>query len=155
MHNRGFALLFAILFVTAALSVSVGMYAIAYGEINIGRETVQASQAFNVADAGAECALLWRFRKDSFASAVPETIDCAGQQVNTAISGPVVDGLGNLISVTSVFDMSYDGHHYRVQVSRNMFPHPDPQTVITVFGENTDIVGTKSFQEMRVWDIDS
>jgi hypothetical protein len=145
---------FAVLFVTAAFSVSLGIFAVAYGEINIGRETSQASQAFNVADSGAECALLWRFRKDSFASAVPEAIDCAGQQANTTISSPVVDGLGNLISVTSTFDMNYDGHHYRVQVMRNMFPHPDPRTVITVFGENTDVAGVKSFQEMRVWDID-
>ena len=154
VNSRGFTLLLAALIASIVLALGSSIFLIAQKQVLLSSLSRDSQFAFYAADTGAECALLWRFRKDSFASAVPEAIDCAGQQANTTISSPVVDGLGNLISVTSTFDMNYDGHHYRVQVMRNMFPHPDPRTVITVFGENTDVAGVKSFQEMRVWDID-
>lgn len=82
MIKQGFSLLLTVLIVSIILSLALGIGSIVLNQIKLSGTGRQSQIAFYAADAGAECALYWDFRNNSFAiSTGPNTIVCAGKTI--------------------------------------------------------------------------
>lgn len=91
MKNKGFSLLFTILFIAAALSVSLGISGLVLGRIGLSGIGRDSQLAFYAADSAAECVIYWDIYWDSgtkFSTSSPSTITCAGQSRSVG-GGPV------------------------------------------------------------------
>ncbi|MEK7599212.1 MAG: hypothetical protein AAB474_02045 [Patescibacteria group bacterium] len=82
MKNKGFSLLFSILFIAAALSVSLGISGLVLGRIRLSGIGRDSQIAFYAADSAAECVIYWDIywiSEIKFSTSSPSTITCAGQ----------------------------------------------------------------------------
>jgi hypothetical protein len=78
--QRGIALLFTLLIIGVAISLSVGVFNIIIGELEIGEGARESTRAFFAADSGVECVLYWDLKEQAFVfgSGNEGAITCAG-----------------------------------------------------------------------------
>lgn len=76
---RGFTLLFAVLFVSATLALSLGLSNLIIGQIQLSGTGRDSQFAFYAADSGAECASYWDRIGNKFSTSSASSIVCAGQ----------------------------------------------------------------------------
>lgn len=121
MNHKGFTLLMTILFIAAALSVSLGVSGLVAGRIRLSGTGRDSQLAFYAADAGAECAIYWDRSQNKFSTSTASTITCAGQ------SRSVGGGL------TSSFALNFDnGSCVNVSVGKSNIA----ETIITSIGRS-------------------
>jgi len=75
--EQGFAMLFTVLLVSIALTISISISSVAYNQAILTSTAKQANRAFYAADAGIECALLFEYDPNSI-----EPFDCLGTTVD-------------------------------------------------------------------------
>ena len=78
-NKNGFTLLFAVLFVSATLALSLGLSNLIIGQIQLSGSGRDSQFAFYAADSGAECATYWDRFNNSFSTSSASNIVCAGQ----------------------------------------------------------------------------
>lgn len=76
--NRGIALLFTLLIISVAISLSVGVFNIILGELQIGEGAGESMRAFFAADSGVECILYWDLKEQAFVFDKEKEITCFG-----------------------------------------------------------------------------
>ena len=92
--NRGFTLLMTLLYVTASLSIGIGVALLIAGEVALSGTGRDSQFAFYAADFGAECALYWDLRHEGFPESPftvppaenPFTIQCGGDSTVEEVS---------------------------------------------------------------------
>lgn len=89
-QQRGVTLLFSLLVISAALSVSLGVANMVLGELLLSSTGRDSQVAFYTADSGVECALYWdlagsRLLDDPDVSCAGETVPLTRNQDNTRI----------------------------------------------------------------------
>jgi hypothetical protein len=75
--NRGIALLFTLLIISVAVSLSIGVFNIIVGELEIGEGARESTEAFYAADSGVECILYWDLKEHAFVFNQEKAITCA------------------------------------------------------------------------------
>jgi hypothetical protein len=90
--NRGIALLFTLLIIGVAISLSIGVFNIILGELEIGEGARESMRAFYAADSGAECILYWDLKERAFVFDKEKAITCAGSSPSFTRSSQTVDG---------------------------------------------------------------
>ena len=66
MNIRGFTLLMTLLYITATLSIGLGVGLLVMGELGLSGTGRESQRAFYAADFGAECALYWDLNGHKF-----------------------------------------------------------------------------------------
>lgn len=118
---RGFTLLFAVLFVSATLALSLGLSNLIIGQIQLSGTGRDSQFAFYAADSGAECATYWDRIANKFSTSSASSIVCAGQ--SRSVGG----------APTSSFDLDFtNGSCVSVSVNKS---NP-AETVITSIGHS-------------------
>jgi len=80
--QSGIVSLFAVVFLTVATTISVGVFTLLIGEFKLAGVQRESVKAFYAADSGIECALYWELRGDSFASTTAlNNIECGEGKV--------------------------------------------------------------------------
>lgn len=126
MKKRGFTLLFAVLIISVALSLSLGATNLVITQLAISRDTRESLEALYSANAGAECALFWDVQYkfdgpgqvsafDPLNSGATE-IECNGQ--NFFVGGPPSCIGAGCIDGTSVFELEFNGRCAQVTVDK-------------------------------------
>ena len=88
--NRGVALLFTLLIIGVAISLSTGVFNIILGELKIGEGARESMRAFYAADSGVECILYWDLKEQAFVFDKEKAITCVGlSPVFTRSSQPI------------------------------------------------------------------
>lgn len=125
MKKNGFTLIFAVLIISVALSLSLGATNLVITQLTISRDIRESLEAFYAANAGAECALFWdiqfKFDGPNEVSAfdplnlTTTEIECNGQ--NFFVGGPPSCSLG-CVDGTSVFEFTVNNHCVQVTVDK-------------------------------------
>ena len=126
---KGIALLFTLLIISLIFTISLGVYNLVSGEINLSGTGRESQLAFYAADSGAECALFWDLKhtgleKSAFDTESPTSpIQCTGRDITVNHSTP--SGFE--------FNLNFDnGSCVAVTVEKTL-----SQTTITAQGQNT------------------
>ena len=137
MKKNGFTLLFAILVISVALSISLGATTLVVSQLGISRDTRNSLEAFYAASAGEECALYWdvQYKFDlnppgvsAFDPANPATTQIECNNLNRNVGGPPAAAS----SGTSVFEFDLNNKCVQVTVEKTV-----SHTTITSRGRNT------------------
>lgn len=102
--NHGIALLFTLLIIGVAVSLSIGVFNIILGELEIGEGARESQRAFYAADSGVECILYWDLKEQAFVSGKEKAITCANINFESKFTQAIVndyDGGGPAIVYTS------------------------------------------------------
>ena len=141
MRDKGFALLYASLISALLLSLTLSIGFIVMKDIRLSSISRESQKAFYAADAAAECALYWDFRKEKFNPSVATTsgVTCSGQDIATPaheLSGADADGTPG-VGGSNPTKFQYDvGGNYCAKVF--VFKSATaPKTVIEARGYNT------------------
>ena len=140
LHDtRGFTLLYAVLMSSLLLTIGLGIFNITIKELLLSSAGRESQFAFYAADTGAECALYWDFKFDSFATSTDSEIKCGGVTMGGIVEGtPYHDtccgGAGP--NVRSEFTLDFAPEPYCVTVYVTKFEGPD-RTTIESRGYNT------------------
>ena len=86
-NPKGVTLLFALLVINVALSVSLGVSNLVLGELQLSAAGRDSQIAFYAADAAVECALYWELVQAAFVGGVP---------INFADVAPTVEQTGTI-----------------------------------------------------------
>src|SRR3989344_3251569 len=99
--NRGFTLLLAALVASITLALGASIFAIAKKEVTLSSVGRDSQYAFYAADTGAECALYWDARHQSFPTSTPSTVNirCDNEAITTSVAS-----LGNTVESTFQFE---------------------------------------------------
>lgn len=106
--KRGIVSLFAVVFLTIASTISVGVFTLLIGEFKLAGIQRESVKAFYAADAGIECALYWELRHDSFNISESNEITCGegidatvfvGNNVESAFTMPMQNGACAVVTV--------------------------------------------------------
>lgn len=108
--ERGFTLLYASLMGSLLLAIGAAILNITLKELILSSAGRESQFAFFAADSGAECALYWDLKYDSFATSSASSITCAGETI------PNMGGGGNA-NPTSVFNLTFAPENYCAEVS--------------------------------------
>ena len=130
MEQKGFTLLFAVLIISVALSLSLGGTNLVISQLTISRDSRESLEALYAANAGVECAFYWDIQYkfdgpdqvsafDPLNSAETE-IECNGQD-NIFMGGP--DSCDNdpnpdCVDGTSIFELDINNHCVEVTVDK-------------------------------------
>ena len=129
--NKGFTLLFSLLFVARTLAISLGVSNLIISQIGLSGTGRDSQFAFYAADSAAECAIYWDRTENKFSTSSPSTISCSGTD-----NIPVGGDSGGISSFSLNFD---NGSCATVEVNK-----ADPEeTVITSIGSNPCSGGRK------------
>ena len=111
--NRGFTLLLAALVASITLALGASIFAIAKKEVTLSSVGRDSQYAFYAADTGAECALYWDARHQSFPTSTPSTVNirCDNEAITTSVAS-----LGN--TVESTFQFEPNDYCARVSVTK-------------------------------------
>lgn len=131
MQSRGFTLLLATLIASLLLILGAAIFSIIKKEIVLSSLGRDSQFAFYAADTGAECALYWDFRFDTFSTTTPYSgATCAGST------------LGNIVfqgyDVPYSFEFQPNGYCSRVSVTKRT---THPRTIIDSRGYSTTCAG--------------
>ena len=130
MKNKGFALLFSLIIMTAVTSVSFAVYNIIFKQLRIASISNDAQIAFYAADAGLECVFNWDLRRNfnfqlplfatsSISLPPPDPMNCLGVDIrNVGVTG--WDVSADPLSATTEFELSSFSNNYcaKVQVHK-------------------------------------
>ena len=122
--NRGFTLLLAALVASIVLALGTSIFQLAQKELTLSSIGRDSQFAFYAADTGAECALYWDVRHQSFPTSPSRTADisCDNQDKTTTVT---TSGDG----IISTFQFAPNG--YCVNVSVNKSTNVDTGDVAT------------------------
>ena len=154
-HNKGIALLIAVLVSSIALAIGIGIHSIFFREIRIVRNLAPSLVAHYRSEAGAECAQYWwHFSRDVFDITQPNgstvTIECFGKTLIGTFDEPnktyTFNELGTTYTPPRV-DFP-DGSCVFIQVIKKNSSHPNcavggPAKRVNSFGR-TNCNGTGS-----------
>jgi len=76
VNQKGIALLFTLLIISVAISLSIGVFNIILGELRIGEGARESMRAFFAADSGVECVLYWDLKEQAFVFDEEEAVTC-------------------------------------------------------------------------------
>jgi hypothetical protein len=79
--QQGFVVLFTVLIAGIILALGLGIFSIAYKELQLTFSAKESQYSFFAADAGADCALFYDLKKGNFSIASPATPQCNGSLV--------------------------------------------------------------------------
>lgn len=136
--NRGIALLFTLLIIGVAMSLSVGVFNIILGELEIGEGARESTRAFYAADSGVECALYWDLKENAFVFDEEEQITCMGstpafsRPCSTAFCQTIDGKAATVYQSTTPFTLTNN-----TCVSLIMIKFSDGSSRISALGENT------------------
>ncbi|MFA6278550.1 MAG: pilus assembly PilX N-terminal domain-containing protein [Candidatus Paceibacterota bacterium] len=85
-HNRGFALLISVIFMSVMLALGLSISSLGYKQQLLASAAIESQQAFYAADAGIECALYEDYVSDRFKSGGGMELFCGGSQFGIASS---------------------------------------------------------------------
>ncbi len=140
LHDaRGFTLLYAVLMSSLLLTIGLGIFNITIKELLLSSAGRESQFAFYAADTGAECALYWDFKFDSFGTTSDSAITCngvlmGGTDPGTPYSNTCCGGAGP--NVASIFTLDFAPEPYCVTVYVTKLEGPD-RTTIESRGYNT------------------
>ncbi len=134
-NQSGFTLLLATLIASLLLILGASMFGITRKEVILSSLGRDSQFAFYAADAGSECALMWDFRYDIFATSTPYSgATCDGQPLGTFSA--------QAYGVAQTFEYQPGGRCVRVSVTKNASPLP-PTTIIAR-GYNVSCAGIET-----------
>lgn len=113
-NQRGFTLLLAALVASIVLALGTSIFQLAQKELTLSSIGRDSQFAFYAADTGAECALYWDVRYQSFPTSTPRTVDltCDNQAKTTTVT---TDG-GDIVSS---FQFAPNGYCVNVSVRKS------------------------------------
>ncbi|OGG73289.1 hypothetical protein A3F28_00790 [Candidatus Uhrbacteria bacterium RIFCSPHIGHO2_12_FULL_57_11] len=113
--QKGFTLLLAALIASIVLSLGTSIFQLAQKELTLSSIGRDSQFAFYAADTGAECALYWDVRYQSFPTSTPRTADisCDDQNKTTTVTTVGSD-------IVSSFQFAPNGYCVNVSVSKAM-----------------------------------
>lgn len=130
--NRGIALLFTLLIVGVAISISIGVFNIILGELEIGEGARESMRAFFAADSGVECILYWDLKGSAFVFDKEKAITCMGSSPSFSRSSQTVDEKAATVYQSSTpFILSNEAC-----VSLTVIKFSDGSSRIAALGEN-------------------
>ena len=131
--NRGIALLFTLLIIGVAISLSIGVFNIILGELEIGEGARESHRAFYAADSGIECILYWDLKEQAFVFDKEKAINCVGSSPAFTRSSQTVDGkTATVYQSTASFTLANGAC-----VSLTVIKFSDGSSRIEALGENT------------------
>ncbi len=80
-EQHGFVVLFTVLIAGIVLALGLGIFSIAYKELQLTFSAKESQYSFFAADAGADCALFYDLKKGNFSVASPAIPQCNGAPV--------------------------------------------------------------------------
>ncbi len=139
--NRGFALLYTTLVSSLLLSLALSISVLVLKDIRLSSISRESQKAFYAADAAAECALYWDFRKGRFATstAVTSGVTCDNQDIADSsheLPGLDADGVPG-IGGTALTKYRYEVDSKYCAVVFVYKNATAPKTVIEARGYNT------------------
>ncbi|MCW9054434.1 MAG: pilus assembly PilX N-terminal domain-containing protein [Candidatus Pacebacteria bacterium] len=129
----GFTLLLAVLIAGILLAIGLAIFNITIKGLLLSSSGRDSQFAFYAADTGAECALYWDQKQDSFATSSTASISCNRASIVD------VGGLG--YDVPSIFQFEVDGFCTIVSVTKK---ETHPRTKIESKGYNTSCGNTEN-----------
>lgn len=131
--NRGIALLFTLLIIGVAISLSIGIFNIILGELEIGEGARESTRAFYAADSGAECILYWDLKEHAFVFDNEKAITCISANPLFTRSSQTVDGkAATVYQATVPMTLTNDAC-----VSLTVIKFTDGSSRVSALGENT------------------
>lgn len=131
--NHGIALLFTLLIIGVAISLSVGVFNIILGELKIGEGARESMRAFFAADSGVECILYWDLKESAFVFDKEKAITCVGSSPSFTRSSQTVDGKAATVYQSPASFTLANG----ACVSLTVIKFSDGSSRIAALGENT------------------
>ncbi len=132
--NRGIALLFTLLIISVAISLSTGVFNIILGELKIGEGARESMRAFFAADSGVECILYWDLKESAFVLDNEKAITCMGSSPTfTRSSNKTIDGKAATVYQSTASFALANG----ACVSLTVIKFSDGSSRIAALGENT------------------
>ena len=126
--QKGFALLYSVLIASVLLAIGLAIFNITIKELLLSSLGRDSQFAFYAADTGAECALFWDFKGNSFATSSESSIAC---------TGTIIEGMGGKgYGVPSVFTLDFAPEPYCAIVSVTKYGSPS-KTIIESRGYKT------------------
>lgn len=131
--NHGIALLFTLLIIGVAISLSTGVFNIILGELKIGEGARESMRAFFAADSGVECILYWDLKEQAFVFDKEKTITCMGSSPSFSRSSQTINGKAAIVyQSTAPFALTNGAC-----VSLTVIKFSDGSSRIEALGENT------------------
>jgi hypothetical protein len=135
--KKGFTLLLASLVASLLLGIGLGIFSISFKEISLTSSNKESVDAFYSADTGIECALMYDFKTEVFATSLPYssppagTVMCDGQDI--ASSWTITGNPNSAITTFNLTDSGTGTHCVTVVVNNKS----DDTTEIDSRGYNT------------------
>lgn len=131
--NHGIALLFTLLIIGVAVSLSIGVFNIILGELEIGEGARESQRAFYAADSGVECILYWDLKEQAFVFDKEKAITCVGSSPTfTRSSQTIGSKAATVYQSTAAFTLANGAC-----TSLTVIKFSDGASRIEALGENT------------------
>lgn len=133
LSQKGFTLLLSALIASIVIALGTAIFQLAQKEVTLSSIGRDSQFAFYAADTGAECALYWDVRYQSFPTTTPTAADitCDNEDETTTVSA-----LGD--TVTSAFQFEPNGYCVNVTVAKTFNSGTGAlSTVVHADGYNT------------------
>lgn len=130
--NRGIALLFTLLIIGVAISISIGVFNIILGELKISEGARESMRALFAADSGVECILYWDLKESAFVFDKEKAITCMGSSPPFSRSSQIInDKAATVYQSSAPFILSNEAC-----VSLTVIKFSDGSSRIAALGEN-------------------
>lgn len=157
---KGFTLLYAILISSIVLTIGLGAFSLALGQIILAGNARDSAAAIYASDAGIECARYWDYNFDPFDASTRafdndgtlNFIFCFGDT-----TGKPVGGSSALESTSEFTYQLSNGAEVRVEVHRDelvngsTLPYLDKKTVIYAYGRNNTVANPRTLERVFQW----